>query len=95
MFETGSIRLGLVPLCAEKTSRSISSTAPAKEQVKETPKNENQATSPKCSRHYWNVAFLVPGRRLGRGSNFHLHSETRTALGWNEEVVLIEKLPCE
>ena len=80
----GSIHFGLEPLCADRTSTSISSTAPPKEQIKEKPDDESQATSPKGSRHYRNVAFLVLGRQLIRGSDFHLDSEARIALKLNE-----------
>ena len=61
----------------------MTATAFPKEQVKETPNDENQATSPKGSRHYQHIVFLVPGRLLVRDSDFHLDSETRSAYGWN------------
>ena len=57
---------------------------PPTEKVKEKRNDENQATSPKGSCHLRNEAFLRPGRRLGRGSDFHLDSETRTVLRRNE-----------
>ena len=65
-------------------TRSVALTSPPTEKLEEKRNDENQATSPKRSCHYRNEAFLRPGRRLGRGSDFHLDSEIGTALRWNE-----------